>query len=266
MKIVVPVKQILDPSGITFRRDKERMFVNREDYILDPGSKAALEAALQLKEQAVQDSPGSSWTVIALSVGEPQAGDALREALAMGCDAAYLVTDPAFKDADISVTVRLLAAAIERLGKPDLIVAGRESGDTGAGQIGARLAGAIDFAQITDVYALNIDNGWLQATRRWAASYATVQTPLPAVVTVAPKAFPPRLPHGARIMNAYREWEVTVWGLEDLDLSDSDLEPRLALRRAGFPPPLETGEILRGDPDTVAQDAVITLRLQKLIG
>ncbi len=42
MKIIVPIKQILDPSGLTFRRDKERMFVNREDYILDPGSKAAL--------------------------------------------------------------------------------------------------------------------------------------------------------------------------------------------------------------------------------
>jgi electron transfer flavoprotein beta subunit len=242
------------------------MFINREDYILDPGSKAALEAALRLKDQAAGDAAGPGPTVIALSVGEPQADDALREALAMGCDAAYLLTDPAFKDADISVSVRLLAAAITKLGRPDLIVAGRESGDTGAGQIGARLAEALDYTQVTDVYALDVDNGTLQATRRWSEGYAAVRAPLPAVVTVAPTAFPPRLPHGARIMNAYREWQVPTWGMEDLGLGDADLTPRLALRREGFPPPLETGEVFRGDPDTVAQDVVITLRLQKLIG
>jgi electron transfer flavoprotein beta subunit len=266
MKIIVPVKQILDPSGLTFRRDKERMFVNREEYVLDPGSKAALEAALQLKDQAEEGSTESSPTVIALTMGKPQAEDALREALAMGCDTAYLLTDDAFKEADISVTVRVLAAAIEKLGKPDLIVTGRESGDIGAGQVGARLAGALDYAQVTDVHALAVDSSTLQATRRWGSGYATVKTPLPAVVTVAPEAFRPRLPHGARIMNAYREWDVAVWDLEDLDLAEADLSPKLALRREGFPPPLETGEVYRGDPYSVAQDVVIALRLQKLIG
>ncbi|MFN2243276.1 MAG: electron transfer flavoprotein subunit beta/FixA family protein [Anaerolineae bacterium] len=265
MKIIVPIKQILDPSGITFRRDKERMFINREEYILDPGSKAALEAALRLKEQADGGASESGWSVVALALGEPHADDALREALAMGCDAAYLVTDPAFKDADISVTVQILAAAIDKLGRPDLIVAGRESGDTGAGQVGARLAEALDYAGITDVYALAVDRSSVRATRRWGTGYAAVRAPLPAAVTVAPEAFPPRLPHGARIMSAYREWDVPVWGLEDLDLTEADLSPRLALRREGFPPPLETGEVYRGDPDSVAQELVIALRLQKLI-
>ena len=67
MRIIVPVKQILDPEGLTFRRDKERMFVNREDYIIDPGSKAAIEAALRLK--------GEGDEIVALSVGQPQADD-----------------------------------------------------------------------------------------------------------------------------------------------------------------------------------------------
>jgi len=266
MKIIVPVKQILDPGGITFRRDKERMFINREDFILDPGSKAALEAALRLKDRANEDSAKSSRAVIALTVGEPRADDALREALAMGCDEAYLLSDKAFKDADVSVTTRILAAAVEQLGGADLVVTGRESGDTGAGQIGARLAGALNYAQLTDVYALAIDNSTLEAIRRWDTGYATVRTLLPAVITVAPEAFPPRLPHGARIMNAYREWDVPVWQGEDLDLSETDLSPQLVLRREGFPPPLETGEVYRGDPESMAQDVVSALRLQKLIG
>ena len=48
MRIIVPIKQMLDPSGLIFRRDKERMFVNREDYVIDPGSKAAVEKACEM--------------------------------------------------------------------------------------------------------------------------------------------------------------------------------------------------------------------------
>ncbi|MEJ2736107.1 MAG: electron transfer flavoprotein subunit beta/FixA family protein [Anaerolineae bacterium] len=258
MKIIVPVKQILDPQGITFRRDKERMFVNVEEYILGPGSKAAIEAALRLKD-------AGDARVIAISMGQPRADDALREALALGCDAAYLLADPAFKDADVSVTTRILAAAVEKLEGADLIVVGRQSGDTGAGQIGPRLAQALDYAQITDVYSLAVSDGSLQATRRWGKGYATVEAPLPSVVTVAPEAFPPRYAHGARIMNAYREWEVPVWSAEDLELAEAALTPLLVLRGESFPPPLEVGEKFAGTPTDIAQQAVMVLRQQKVI-
>jgi len=257
MKIVVLIKQILDPRGITVRRDKERVFINREEYILDPGSKAAIEAALRLKE-----SGDSTATVIALSMGQPQADDALREALAMGCDAAYLLSDRAFQEADVTVTTRVLAAAVEKLDGADLILCGRESGDTGAGQIGPRLAEALGYAQVTDVYALTAQDGRLQATRRWGEGYATVETMLPAVITIAPAAFPPRYPHGARIMNAYREWSVPVWGASDLGLEEASLTPLLAFRGESFPPPLEVGEKFRGDPARVAQDVIMALKQQ----
>ncbi len=257
MKIVVTIKQILDPTGITVRRDKERVFINREEYILDPGSKAAIEAALQLK--------GDGDEIVALSMGKPQADDALREALAMGCDAAYLLSDKAFKEADISVTVRILTAAILKLGGADLVLCGRESGDTGAGQIGPRLAEALGYTQVTDVYTLAARDGYLEATRRWGGGYAVVQAPPPAVITIAPEAFPPRYPHGARIMNAYREWTVPVWNASDLGLEKEALKPLLTFRGESFPPPLEMGEKFRGDPARVAQDVVMALKLQRLI-
>jgi electron transfer flavoprotein beta subunit len=262
MKIIVPIKQILDPKGITVRRDKERIFINQEEYIVDLSSKAAIEAALRLKEAAAASG------VIALSVGEARADAALREALAMGCDAAYLLSDPAFKNADISATVRVLAAAIEKLGGADLIVVGRESADTGSGQIGPRLGEALGYAQVTDVYVLAAGDGVLRATRRWGhgqATFAAVEVELPAVVTVAPEAFKPRYAHGARIMNAYREWEVLVWNAADLALDEAALQPLQVLRSQTFPPPLEIGETFRGDPASVAQDVVTALRLQKLI-
>ena len=257
MRIIVPVKQILDPDGLTFRRDKERMFVNREDYIIDPGSKAAIEAALRLK--GVED------RVIALSMGMPQADDALREALAMGCDAAYLLSDEAFKEADVGVTARILAAAIEQLGGADLVLTGCRSGDTGAGQIGPRLAEALGYAQITDVYALSVGGRGIEATRRWGEGFATVDASLPAVVTVAPEAFAPRYAHGAGIMSAYREWDVPVWSAADLELAEAALTPLLAKRGESFPPPLEVGEVFEGDPQSIAQDVIAVLRQQKAI-
>lgn len=264
MKIVVPIKQILDPSGITFRRDKERMFINVEAYIIGPGSKAAIEAALRLKGDG-KGSPEIDHGVIALSLGKPEADDALREALALGCDEAYLLSDKAFTEADISVTVRILAAAVEKLGGADLIVTGRESGDTGAGQVAPRLAEALGYAQVTDVFSLTTENGTLDATRRWGDGFASVKAPLPAVVSVAPEAFSPRYAHGARIISAYREWDVSVWGADDLDLDEGALQPLLAFRGESFPPPLETGELFRGEPTSVAQDVVMGLRLQKLV-
>jgi electron transfer flavoprotein beta subunit len=255
MRVIVPIKQMLDPSGITIRRDKERIFINREEYIIEPGSMAALEAALRLKDaEAVE--------VVAISVGDRQADDALREALALGCDAAYLLCDGAFEDADISVSVRVLAAAIEKLGGTELVIAGRESGDTGAGQIGPRLAEALNLAQVTDVCALEMVDGAIRATRRWGAGYATVRASPPALLTVAPGAFPPRYAHGARIMNAYQEWDVPVWTLADLGLDDTGLKPILSHRGESFPPPFEVGEEFRGDPAVVAREVVAALRLQ----
>jgi electron transfer flavoprotein beta subunit len=260
MKIFVLVKQILDPRGITVRRDKERIFINQEDYIIDPGSKAAIEAALRLKEAQDKDA-----SVTALSMGEPRADDALREALAMGCDAAYLLSDSRFKDADIPATVRVLAAAVLKLDGADLILAGRQAGDTGAGQVGPRLAEALDYAQVVDAYTIELADGALQATRRWADGYATVRTSLPAVVTIAPEAFVPRYAHGARIMNAYRQWDVLAWTAADLELDEKALAPSLEFRSESFPPPIEVGEQFSGDPATVAQDLVTTLRLHRVI-
>jgi len=258
MRIVVPIKQMLNPAGITVRRDLERVFVNVEEYIISPGDKNALEAALQIKDTAPETE------VVAISMGPPRADDALREALAMGADAAYLLSDKAFKEADVPVTARVLAAAVKKIGA-DLVVTGREAGDTGAGQIGPRLAELLGIAQITDVHALAVEDGTVRAVRRWGQGYAAVEARLPAVVTIAPGVNKPRYPHGARIMNAYREWQVPVWGAAELGLEEADLTPLMAFRGESFPPPLRVGELLRGDPGSVARELVTILKSHKLI-
>ena len=107
MKIIVCIKQILDPRGITVNRKAEKVFVNREEYVLDPASKAALEVAEQIKakEAAVE--------IIALSVGPERVDEALREALARGADRAILIRSDGKPNP--AVIAHLLAAAINHV-------------------------------------------------------------------------------------------------------------------------------------------------------
>lgn len=245
MNIVVLIKQILDPDGVVVRRDKERIFVNKESYIIASGDKNGLEAALQIKDVF------PDTNVTAVNMGPRRADDALREALAMGTDAAYLLRDETFENADLSGIARILSAAVLRL-NPDLIITGRESGSDAAGQIGPRIAEILDMAQITDVRSLSVSDGAVTAVRRWGDGYATVKAALPVIVTVAPCLNQPRYPHGARIMNSYRDWQVPVWGAADLGLDTDSLAPLTEFRGQSFAPPLIVGERLRGEPEQIA--------------
>jgi electron transfer flavoprotein beta subunit len=254
MKIIVLLKQILDPAGFTVHRRLERIFINREDYIINPNDKNALEEALRLK-----DAYGAE--VIALSLGEPRVDDALREALAMGADQAFLLTDEAFAEVDAAAAALILGKAIEKIGDYDLILTGQRALDTGASQTGPRLAEYLGLPQVLGVRQVSeLSNGRLRAKRNWKDGLAEVEVGLPALLSIAPQANKPRYPPGARIMNAYREWEVTTWGLADLDLTKEELSPLIGLRRQAFPPERTLGELITGPPDEAAKELAQVLK------
>ena len=254
MRIIVTIKQVLDPAGFTVHRRLERVFINRESYIINPNDKNALETALQLKDDLGAE-------VVVLSLGEPRVDDALREALAMGADQAFLLTDEAFAKADAAVAALVLGKAIEKIGGYDLILTGQRALDTGASQIGPRLAEYLGLPQVLEVREVSgLDNGKLRAKRNWKEGFAEVEVGLPALLSIAPQANQPRYPHGARIMNAYREWEVAAWGLADLGLTEEELSPLIGLQRKAFPPEQTLGEFIMGTPDEAAKELAQVLR------
>jgi len=252
MRIIVPIKQILDPSGMTVNRRAERIFINREEYIINPNDKNALEEALKLKDEQ--------------GMGPERCDDALREAMAMGADSAFLLTDEAFEKADISVATTVLGKAIQKIGVYDLIVAGCQAADTGAGQLGPRLAEYLGLPQITEVRELvAAGDGKVKARRNQEQGYAEVGASLPVLLTVAQDANEPRYPTGAGIINAYREWEVTVWGASDLGLEAKDLEPLTEEKRISFPPERELGTKIAGAPEEAARELVQYLKATRII-
>ena len=275
MRIIVPIKQILDPSGMTVNRRAERIFINREEYIINPNDKNALEEALKLKDE-------QGAKVVAVTMGPERADDALREAMAMGADSAFLLTDKAFEKADISVATTVLGKAIQKIGDYDLILAGCQAADTGAGQLGPRLAEYLGLPQITEVRELvAAGNGKVRARRNQARpeprlersrkgsrrgqGYAEVEASLPALLTVAQDANEPRYPTGAGIINAYRKWEVTVWGASDLGLEAADLQPLTEEKRISFPPEREFGTKITGAPEEAARELMQYLKARRVI-
>jgi len=275
MRIIVPIKQILDPSGMTINRRAERIFINREEYIINPNDRNALEEALKLKDEQGAE-------VVAVTMGPERADDALREAMAMGADSAFLLTDEAFEKADISVATTVLGKAIQKIGNYDLILTGCQAADTGAGQLGPRLAEYLGLPQITEVCEfVSAGDGKVKARRNQACpelalsgaegrsrrgpGYAEVEASLPALLTIAQNANDPRYPTGAGIINAYREWEVTVWEASDLDLEAADLQLLTEEKRISFPPERELGTKITGAPEEAARELVQYLKAGRVI-
>ena len=147
MNIVVCVKQVPDTTEVKLDPVKGTLIRDGVPSIINPDDKAALEAALCIREQA-----GGKVTVV--SMGPPQADVALREALAMGADEAILVTDRAFGGADTWATSYTIASAIKKLDY-DLIIAGRQAIDGDTAQVGPQIAQHLGLPQVS--YVENIE-------------------------------------------------------------------------------------------------------------
>jgi len=167
MRVIVILGRVLDPSGIVVKRKAARIFVNREEYILQPADRCALEAALRIKDAALARSEtgqsAEGVEVVALPRGPLPDDDVLRQALSTGADQAVYLTGDGFERADDAVMAGVLAAAVERLGGADLILTGATTLDTGQGQLGPRLAEALGWPQIVDAWQVEAADGRVQA-------------------------------------------------------------------------------------------------------
>ena len=147
MNIVVCIKQVPDTTEIKIDPVKNTLIRTGVPSIMNPFDKNALETGLQLKDRY-----GGKVTVI--SMGPPQAKAVLREALAMGADEAYLVTDRAFGGSDTYATSYILSQAIQMLGGFDVILGGKQAIDGDTGQTAPSIAehlGAVRLTYILDM-------------------------------------------------------------------------------------------------------------------
>ena len=211
MKIVVCAKQVPDTTEVKLDPKTNTLIRDGVPSIINPDDKAGIEAALQLKEKC----PGSTVTVI--SMGPPQADVALREALAMGCDDAVLVSDRAFGGADTWATSSTIAAAIKKLDY-DVIITGRQAIDGDTAQVGPQIAEHLGIPQVSYVEELDVEvTDTLVVQRQFEDRHQIIEVKTPCLITALAELADPRYMTVQGAFDAYREKEVKVWGLADLE-------------------------------------------------
>ena len=213
MKIVVCIKQVpdtaevkLDPKTGTLIRDGVPSIINHDD-------KAGLETALQIREQV-----GGTVTVVCM--GPPQADVALREALAMGADDAYLLSAREFGGSDTYATATIIATALRKIGY-DLVIAGRQAIDGDTAQVGPQIAEQLKIPQVSYAQELDIVNGEVIVNRQYEDQYHMLKVQMPCLITTLAELAEPRYMHAGGIVDAYNK-EIKVWGFDDLK---NDLNP-----------------------------------------
>jgi len=185
LKIIVLAKQVPDTRNVGKDAMKEDGTVNRAalEAIFNPEDLNALEQALAIKDK----NPGTTVTI--LTMGPVRAADIVREGLFRGADNGYLLTDRAFAGSDTLATSYALACAIKKIGKIDLIIAGRQAIDGDTAQVGPQVAEKLGLPQIT--YAeeiLKLENQTITVKRRLERGIEIVTGKLPIVVTVTGSA------------------------------------------------------------------------------
>ncbi|GGS90869.1 electron transfer flavoprotein subunit beta/FixA family protein [Streptomyces violaceus] len=209
MNIVVLVKQVPDTaaertlSGTDHLLDRENA-----DLVLDEINERAAEEALTLKEAV-----GAEVTVV--SMGPDSALDAIRKVLAMGADRGIHICDDRVAGADVVTTAKVLATAVRTVEDVDLVLAGNATTDGQASAVPAIVADLLGLPQLTHARELTVEPGRVRAERETENGEATLDAPLPALVSVTEKINEPRYPSFKGIMAAKKKPVETV-DLDDL--------------------------------------------------
>ena len=259
MKIVVCVKQVPD-SAAKVVVENGQVTWGDAPLVINPWDEYAVETALRAVE-----THGGDVTVV--SVGGENAKEALKHALAMGCQAAILVSDPKLSGADSLMTSQVLAAAIQKIDGVELACFGRQAidGDVGvtAAQT-ARVLGWPAFTLVSTIANLDPGAGTIKVERSIEEGRQIVEGKLPAVVSVVKDIAEPRYPSFMGIRKASKA-NIPVWSLSDVGAG----APEAIVRRTELMnPPVQdtTIEIIAGEsPAEIADKLVDKILAEKVL-
>jgi electron transfer flavoprotein beta subunit len=188
VKVIVCIKQVPDTTNVRINPETNTLVREGVQSIINPFDVYALEEGVRLREK-------HGGTVTVITMGPPQATEALREAISLGADNAYLVSDRAFAGADTLATAYALACAVRHLGGAEVILMGRQAIDGDTGQVGPGVAENLSLPHVTDIRKIEeIGDGKITVERLLEEGYARIRTTLPVVLTVVKEINTPRLP------------------------------------------------------------------------
>lgn len=208
MNIIVCIKQVPDSDKVTIDRETNRLNRTGVPSIINPFDENAIEMALQLKEKH-----GGKVTVI--TMGPPQADEALRTAISLGADEAILVSDRAFGGADTWATSYTLSSAIKKIGSFDIVLFGKQAIDGDTAQVGPGVAHFLDIPMMTFIREIEKTADGYQVKRVTEDGYEVWDIIAPAAFSVVKEANTLRMPSLKGKMNA-KKAVIQTWGAEQL--------------------------------------------------
>ncbi|MGL5380583.1 electron transfer flavoprotein subunit beta [Clostridium sp.] len=222
MKIIVCVKQVPDTNEVRINHQTGTLIRDGVPSIINPDDLNAIEEAVKIKQYSKED-----VNVTVLCMGPPQADVALREAIAMGCDEAILLSDRAFAGSDTWATATILAAAIEKIGEYDLIFCGRQAIDGDTAQVGPEIAEFLGLPQISYVQSLEIQENKVIAQRKLEDGHFVIESKMPVLLTAIKELNAPRYPYAKRVYEAYANTDlVKKWSISDIDVDTTQIGVR----------------------------------------
>ncbi len=251
MKILVLIKQVPDTTDVKIDPVTNTLIREGVESVINPFDMYAIEEAIRVKEKL------GDVEVVAISMGPPQATEALKEAISMGCDSAVLVSDRKFAGSDTWATSYTLSQAIKKVGDFSLIFCGKQASDGDTAQVGPGVSTHLDIPQVTYVKKIEkLDKEKATVHRMTEEGYDIVEVPLPAVLTVVKEINEPRLPSLKGKMRS-KKAEIPTWTAEDLMCDEAkiglDGSPTRVVK-IFTPTPREGGQMLKGEPQEVSKE------------
>ncbi len=190
MRIAVLVKEVPATDKVKMDEKTGTMIRSGMESELNPLDMYAVEEAVRIKEKF------ENVHVVAISMGPPQAVNSLKEAISMGCDDGYLMSDKNFAGSDTLATAYALSAAIQKLGNFDLIFTGERATDGETGQVGPSVATQLGIPVVTYVSKIEkISDEFVRVCRSIEGGKETVEVELPALLSVVKEINEPRIPN-----------------------------------------------------------------------
>ena len=260
MNIVVCIKQV--PNTTQIKIDPVTGVMDRTGIpsIMNPDDKVALEYALRIKDEV-------GGAVYVVSMGPMQAKKVLYEAIAMGADKGFLLSDRAFAGADTLATSKALAALIKTI-PYDLIIAGRQAIDGDTAQVGPQIAEHLNLDQITYVSSVETKGEKLIVKRSYEDRYQVYEVKLPVLLTVLGDSTKPRYMNLNRLFNEANDANIEIKGIVDIDLDPKQTG------LAGSPTKVKKSfskvinkkiELKEGTPEELAEEIVARLKSRNVL-
>jgi electron transfer flavoprotein beta subunit len=264
VKIAVCIKQVPDTTDVKIDPKTNTLVREGVASITNPFDEYAVEEALLIREKY-------GGEVHVISMGPPQAIEVLKNALAVGSDKVYLVSDRAFAGADTLATAYALSRTLQTIGEVDLVICGKQAIDGDTAQVGPGIATRLGIPQLTyvsKIREINLEKKRIVVERLLEYGREVVESSLPALLTVVKDINEPRLPSLLGIKKAAKA-QIPTLTSKDIGADENKIglkgSPTWVMRV--FSPEARggSGEVLKGELTEVVPLLVNKLMDTKLI-